>query len=53
MMSLLLEEGLDMSEKDRVVSHKHQCSHCKWGAIVHVCANVPELIFTVYELYQS
>lgn len=45
MMSLLLEGGLGMSEKDRVVSHKRQCSHCYHRAIVQVCANVPLTFF--------
>lgn len=35
MMSLLLEGGLGMSEKDHFVSHKRQCSQCYCGAIVH------------------
>lgn len=51
MMSLLLEEGLGMSEKDHVASHKRQCFHCCCEAIVQVCVNVP-LTFKLYQAYE-
>lgn len=51
MMSLLLEEGFGMSEKDRVVSHKRQCSLCYCGTIVHGFANAAVTFFVLYKSY--